>query len=211
VDVLLASIRARIFAVTSARSKCWRKRPVNFKRLPYKPFGKALSDTVHLRHFAGALACYDRLAKKPPKITRRCPLTVPALARALGYQGLSWAVSIILNDVALHCGEEYVVLDDVWEEAQLAAGGVGFNGELLTWRDVEAVRKEINASGRAREAGGSLRKTEACHAICEFRQFQNKPVGSEEFWLPSSNLGGILEFTRCPFEIDTSIHKWTST
>ena len=76
-----------------------------------------------------------------------------------------------LNDLALTVGEDCVKFDEDYQQAQLAANGVTFRGEAFQWNDVMKFRERVNKSGEARSHKGAIKRTEACHLICETRQF----------------------------------------
>ena len=193
-SILRASIRARMFSQVSCRVRSWRTPCKNHRSLPYNAFGKALAPAGYLKQFAGTLRCYDEMLKHPPRISKHNPATVRSLSAQLGFRGLSWTVSICLNDLALELSEEFVKYDQHYRAAQLAGDGVAFRGEKLNWADVEKVRGEINSCGRLREYIGTVRRSEICHLICEARQFYcNAHRGLQGFFADDGEKRGLCE------------------
>ena len=173
ISILLAAIRARLFAQVSSRAHCWRTPSKKAKMLPYNSFGQALNAAGYKSKFLGSLACFDDLVRTPPCISRNRPLSVAEISKTyLGFRNATWSVSVAANDVALLTSAENICIDADYKTAQLSAGGVSFHGEDLKWDDVEQFRNAINSHKNLCEmSGGSFRITEGCHLVCETRQF----------------------------------------
>ena len=84
-----------------------------------------------------------------------------------------------MNDVASAGFSKLVAFDADYRRAQLAAGGVAFHDEEMSWNDVCALRDLLNSSGEVRNnLGGSIYLYEICHLVCETRQFYSRGAGS---------------------------------
>ena len=176
-EVLLASVRARLFAVTSSRLASWNSVPANHRALPYAHLGRALSPATYRRRFMARLQAYHEMQTANETISRRCPLTMSRLAAALDYAGAdAWSLSVCINGVALLKGYTCVKLDDRYRRAQLNGGGVHLGGGGWAWGHVMALRAALNKHGEFRRKYGVIRVCEICHLICEVCQFLHRAL-----------------------------------
>ena len=185
ISILLAAIRARLFAQVSSRAHCWRTPSTKRNMLPYNSFGAGLNAAMYKSKFFGTLACFDDLVRKPPCISRNRPLSVAEISKEyLGFRNATWCLSVAANDVALLSSAENVCIDAAYRKAQLSARGVSFHGQKLKWDEVQQFRNAINNyKNLCKISGGSFRITEGCHLVCETRQFYDfaKHVSQKAF------------------------------
>ena len=131
-EVLLASIRARIFAVAYKRAGKWHKPAAQPRSLPHHPFGQCVKRGFK-EAFEDRLQKYRALAADPLfHVSRKAPVTMDVLRRRLGFASEApWILSVVLNDVALISSFKCVRADRQWHRAQLSGGGVTWDGHPL--------------------------------------------------------------------------------